>query len=75
MASLAEVSELIRKNDTKIIGNQDEQTDALQSIDFHINKFLAIQERSRLDDLEDRRERRRVTGTAAAAGAAAGSGG
>jgi len=75
MASLAEVSELIRKNDTKIIGNQDEQTDALQSIDFHIKKFLAIQERSRLDDLEDRRERRRVTGTAAAAGAAAGSGG
>jgi len=75
MASLAEVSELIRKNDTKIIGNQDEQTDALQSIDFHIKKFLAVQERSRLDDLEDRRERRRVTGTAAAAGAAAGSGG
>lgn len=75
MASLAEVSELIRKNDTKIIGNQDEQTDALQSIDANIRKFLAIQERSRLDDLEDKRERRRVTGTAAAAGAAAGSGG
>ena len=75
MASLAEVSELIRKNDTQIIGNQDEQTDALQSIDANIRKFLAIQERSRLDDLEDKRERRRVTGTAAAAGAAAGSGG
>ena len=75
MASLAEVSELIRKNDTKIIGNQEEQTDALQSIDVNIRKFLAIQERSRLDDLEDKRERRRVTGTAAAAGAAAGSGG
>ena len=59
MASLAEVSELIRKNDTKIIGNQDEQTDALQSIDANIRKFLAIQERSRLDDLEDKRERRR----------------
>ena len=75
MATLLEVSELIRKNDTKIISNQDEQTDVLGSIDNNIQKFLELQKRSRLDDLEDRREQRRVIGTASVAGAAAAAGG
>jgi len=76
MSTLKEISELIRNNDSEIIDNQEVQSESLRSIDVGIQKFLANQEKSRLDNLEDRREARRagsrlpggIGGAAAAAG-------
>jgi hypothetical protein len=79
MATLKDVSELIKKNDTTIIGELEDQSSSLDSIDRGIQKFLKINERKRLDDLEDRRERRSrigaVGGIGAATAASAGAGG
>lgn len=79
MATLKDVSELIKKNDTTIIGELEDQSSSLNSIDRGIQKFLKINERKRLDDLEDRRERRSrigaVGGIGAATAASAGAGG
>ena len=79
MATLKDVSELIKKNDTIIIEELEDQSSSLNSIDRGIQKFLKINERKRLDDLEDRRERRArigaVGGIGAATAASAGAGG
>ena len=75
MATLKEISELIRKDDAIIIDNQEEQQAALNSIDRGIRKFLAIQEGKRLDDLEDRRERKKIAAIAGVGGAAGAAGG
>jgi len=71
MATLKDVSELIKKNDTTIIEELEDQSSSLDSIDRGIQKFLKINERKRLDDLEDRRERRARIGAVGGIGAAA----
>jgi len=81
MATLASINELIKKNDDIIIDNQDEANDTLESIDDNIKEFLNLQKRTRLDNLEDRREKKSKDrgkgfglGKAAAVGLAAGAG-
>ena len=66
--TLRDVANIIKTNDSEIIGNQDEQTEALKSIDTGIKKFLSIQEGRKLDDLEDRRERKTRLSALAAGG-------
>lgn len=66
--TLRDVANIIKTNDSEIIGNQDEQTEALKSIDTGIKKFLSMQEGRKLDDLEDRRERKTRLGALAAKG-------
>lgn len=66
--TLRDVANIIKTNDSEIIGNQDEQTEALKSIDTGIKKFLSIQEGRKLDDLEDKRERKTRLSALAAKG-------
>jgi hypothetical protein len=77
--TLKEVADLIKTGDAVQIQNQEDQGKTLDSIDKGIKKFLAVQERDRLDKLEDRREQRKVRtiaggGVAVAGGATAGGG-
>lgn len=77
MTTLSDISKLIQVDDKIIIENQEEQTKALESIDKNFERFFKLQERKRLDDLEDRLEnkrRARVVGAAAGGGAAAAAG-
>jgi gas vesicle protein len=75
MATLKSVSELIKKNDENIISELEGQSKSLNDINRGIQKFLGVNERKRLDDLEDRRERRsKVGGLGILAGGAAGAG-
>ena len=82
MATLASINELMKKNDDIIIDNQDEANDTLESIDDNIKEFLNLQKRTRLDNLEDRREKKSKSrgkgfslGKAAGVGLAAGAAG
>lgn len=77
--TLKDVADLIKSGDAVQIKNQEDQGKTLDSIDKGIKKFFAIQERNRLDNLEDRREARKtmasVGGGISAAGAAVASNG
>lgn len=55
--TLKDVADLIKKDNGIIVENQEKTNESLKSIDSNILKFLKNQERSRLDNLEDRRER------------------
>jgi len=73
MTTLKSVSELIKKNDDNIISELEDQSKSLNDINRGIQKFLGVNERKRLDDLEDRRERRsKIGGLGILAGGAAG---
>lgn len=77
VSTLSDVVDLIKKGDDQIIEKQEEANDTLKSIDGNISEFLGLQKRKRLDDLEDRRERKsssRMGLGAGAAGAALGAG-
>lgn len=77
MATLKSVSELIKKNDEVMIDELEGQSKSLDDINRGIQKFLGVNERKRLDDLEDRRERRSKLGglgLGILAGGAAGAG-
>ena len=75
MATLKTLSELIKKNDEVIIDELEDQSKSLDDINSGIQKFLSVNERQRLDDLEDRRERRsRFGGLGILAGGVAGAG-
>jgi colicin import membrane protein len=75
VATLSDVVDLIKKGDDEIIEKQNQANESLESIDRNIMEFLNLQKRSRLDDLEDRRERKNKLGIGVAAlGAAAGIG-
>ena len=72
MATIKDVVELINSDDEIIIDNQEKSNEILESIDNNIKEFLGIQKNRRLDDLEDRRERKsRISGVGKAAGVAA----
>lgn len=75
MSNLSEVIEIVRKGDDEIIAQNNVQTEHLESIDRNIMEFLGLQKRKRLDDLEDRRERKsrlKLGAGAALAGAGVG---
>lgn len=63
MSSLKEIGALIKGNDSVIIDNQEEGNQKLTSIDNNLKKFLLEMSRRRLDDLEDRRERKKGVGS------------
>lgn len=76
MTTLKELTELVKKDDEIIIKNQEKSNDHLESLDKNFSKFFDQQERARLDDLEDRLERKRaIKPTARGAGGAAAAGG
>jgi len=70
MSSLKEIGALIKGNDSVIIDNQEEGNQKLTSIDNNLKKFLLEMSRRRLDDLEDRRERKKGVGSFMAGGLA-----
>ena len=75
MSNLLEVIEIVKKGDEEIITQNNVQTEHLESIDRNIMEFLGLQKRKRLDDLEDRRERKsklKLGAGAALAGAGVG---
>lgn len=75
MSNLSEVIEIVRKGDEEIMTQNNVQTEHLESIDRNIMEFLGLQKRKRLDDLEDRRERKprlKLGAGAALAGAGVG---
>lgn len=74
MATLTELQDLIQTNDEEIIDNQEEANRSLESIDRNIMEFLNMQKRRRLDDLEDRREKKSRLGLGAGLGLAGAAG-
>lgn len=62
MATLNDVVNLLKQGDQEILEKQEIANESLESIDRNIKEFLGIQKRNRLDDLEDRRERKSSSG-------------
>ena len=69
MTTLRDLTELVKKDDEIIIKNQEQSNEHLENIDKNFSKFFDLQERQRLDDLEDRLERKRAIKPAAGRGA------
>ena len=59
MTTLKDLTELVKKDDSIIIQNQERSNAHLESLDKNFSKFFDQQERARLDDLEDRLDRKR----------------
>ena len=74
--SLSDIVSLVKHGDDNILEEQEKTNTTLESIDRNMKAFLDGQKNSRLDDLEDRREKKRPSGggliKGAAIGAAAG---
>jgi hypothetical protein len=59
MTSISELAARIQEDNGTIIKNQDEANKSLDSLDKNFARFFSIQERSRLDNLEDKLDRNR----------------
>jgi hypothetical protein len=59
MTSISELAARIQEDNGTIIKNQDEANKSLDNLDKNFGRFFSIQERSRLDRLEDKLDRNR----------------
>ncbi len=59
MTSISELAVRIQEDNGTIIKNQDEANKSLDNLDKNFTRFFSIQERSRLDSLEDKLDRNR----------------
>ncbi|MGI9348231.1 MAG: hypothetical protein ACR2OP_00185, partial [Amylibacter sp.] len=62
--SLSDIVGLVASGDANILEEQEKSNTTLESIDRNLKDFLANQKNSRLDDLEDRREKKRSSSMA-----------
>lgn len=63
MTSISELAARIQQDNATIINNQDEANKSLDNLDKNFVRFFSIQERSRLDRLEDKLDRNRKLST------------
>jgi hypothetical protein len=74
VARLSDVVGRLKKGNEETVEQQEEANESLKSIDRNIGEFLGLQKRKRLDDLEDRRERKSKTAGLAAGAVGLGAG-